>query len=110
MLWRSDLRIATLPEEYNLMGLRALNIMSSDTAAPRLIHSPRLHATFRKGKGGIDGLDDLLGKRAAAQVSRLVRSDPTLGGDAARVRPMIRRGAMELLSFPLGLVRGRFER
>ena len=110
VLWNGDLRIATLPEEYNLMGLRALNILSSDSTAPRLIHSPRLHAVFRKGKAPVDTLSDLLGGPAAEQVARLVASDPTLGGDGARVRPLIRRGVMEVLSRPLGLIRGRFER
>ncbi len=110
VLWNSALRIATLPEEYNLMGLRAINILSSDCTAPRLIHSPRLHAVFRRGKAPVDGLAGLLGRKAAAQVARLVASDPTLGGSGARVRPLIRRGAMNLLSWPLGLVRGRFER
>ena len=110
VLWTGELRIATLPEEYNLMGLRALNVLSSDCAAPRLIHSPRLHAVFRKGRAQVDTLSDLLGRPAAAQVARLVASDPTLGGDGARVRPLIRHGVMEILSRPLGLVRGRFER
>lgn len=110
LLWQSDLRIATLPEEYNFMGLRGLNVMSSDTAAPRLVHSPRLHAAFRKGKGDVGSLDGLLGRVGAAQLARLVAADPTLGGNGARVRPMIRRGAMNLLSYPLGLIRGRFER
>ena len=110
VLWTGNLRIATLPEEYNLMGLRALNILSSDCTAPRLIHSPRLHATFRKRKAPIDTLSDLLGRTAAEQVARLVASDPTLGGDGMRVRPLIRRGVMEILSRPLGLVRGRFQR
>ena len=110
LLWRSDLRIATLPEEYNFMGLRGLNVLSSDNAAPRLIHAPRLHATFRKGKAPVGGLADLLGRAGAAQLARLVANDPTLGGPGARVAPMIRRGAMALLSRPLGLIRGRFER
>ena len=110
VLWTGNLRIATLPEEYNLMGLRAVNILSSDCTAPRLIHSPRLHATFRKRKAPIETLSDLLGRTAAEQVTRLVASDPTLGGDGARVRPLIRRGIMEILSRPLGLVRGRFQR
>ena len=109
-LWESDLRIATLPEEYNLMGLRALNVMSSDTAAPRVIHSPRLHATFRRNRAAVRTLSDLLGPRAAAQVGRLVASDLTLGGDGRRVRPLIRRGAMDAVSYAAGLIRGRFER
>lgn len=110
VLWTGGMRIATLPEEYNLMGLRALNVLSSDCTAPRLIHSPRLHAVFRKGRAPVDTLGDLLGRNAAAQVTRLVAADPTLGGSGVRVRPLIRRGLMELLSRPLGLVRGRFER
>jgi hypothetical protein len=110
LLWRSDLRIATLPEEYNLMGLRSLNVMSSHGTAPRLIHSPRLHAAFRKGKRPIGTLSDLLGPTAATQVKRLIASDATLGGDGRPVAPLIRRGAMALLSRPLGLIRGRFER
>lgn len=108
VLWTGDLRIATLPEEYNLMGLRVLNILSSDCTAPRLLHAPRLHAVFRKNRAPVGTLDDLLGHSAAAQVARLVAADPTLGGDGRRVRPLIRRGAMEVVSRVFGLVRGRF--
>ncbi len=110
LLFQSDLRIATLPEEYNLMGLRALNIMSSDTTAPRILHSPRLHGNIDKGRSEITDLRELVGRPAADQINRLVKNDPTLGGSGARVRPLIRRGLMELLSIPLGLVRGRFRK
>jgi len=110
LLYLSDLRIATLPEEYNLMGLRALNILSSDCASPRILHSPRLHASFRKNLTEVSDLSDLIGSKGVGQLERLKNSDVTLGGSGARVRPLIRQGMMEVLSIPLGLIRGRFKR
>ena len=110
LLFFSDLRIATLPEEYNLMGLRSLNILSSECVSPRILHSPRLHATFRKGKRSVDSIDQLVGQRAAQQLVRLAKSDVTLNGDGSKVRPLIRQGFMDVFSLAFGLVRGRFER
>ncbi|MEL6677539.1 MAG: hypothetical protein AAFQ51_02465 [Pseudomonadota bacterium] len=67
-LWLSDLRVATLPPEYNLMNLRLMYAFFPKTAMARLIHSPRLHWHVKPSKGlkrlrrrRITGLRQLLG-------------------------------------------------
>ncbi|MEL6125772.1 MAG: putative nucleotide-diphospho-sugar transferase [Pseudomonadota bacterium] len=67
-IWLSDLRIATLPPEYNLMNLRLMYAFFPKTAMARLIHSPRLHwhvkpTSFLKGlrRRRIRSLRGLLG-------------------------------------------------
>ena len=108
LLYDSDLRIATLPEEYNLMNLRAMNILSGYTTAPRILHSPRLHAAFRKGKGAVATPQDLLGAAGAAQLKRLIAVDRTLGGTPKKVAPLFQRGLLGQLHARTGLIRGRF--
>ncbi|QFU07849.1 Nucleotide-diphospho-sugar transferase [Rhodobacteraceae bacterium THAF1] len=108
LLFDSDLRIATLPEEYNLMGLRSLNVMSDHTTAPRILHSPRLHASFRKNKAPVASARDLLGPAGAAQLTRLIAADRTLGGTPRGVRPLFERGLLGFLHARTSLIRGRF--
>ena len=110
LLYKSALRVATLPEEYNFMGLRGLNVLSSYSAAPRVIHSPRLHASFKKGKRAVTGLEDVLGAAAAKQLQRLVEADPTLGGHGGYVAPLMRRGGRDAIAWAQGLIRGRFSK
>lgn len=108
LLYASDLRIATLPPEYNLMGLRELNTMSGHTTAPRILHSPRLHATFKKGKAPVRTPRDLLGGPAAKQLEALIAADRTLGGTPRKLRPLFEQGVLGFLHARLRLVRGRF--
>jgi hypothetical protein len=72
-LWRSDLRLAILPEEYNLMAYRQTLMWTDARAAPRVIHSPRL-----KTVPGPD-LAPLTGGRIARHVGALLAADRTLG-------------------------------
>lgn len=108
LVYASDLRVATLPPEYNLMGLRALNTMSGFTTAPRILHSPRLHATFKKGKTPVRTPRDLLGAPAARQLEALIAADRTLGGTPRKLRPLFEQGLLGFLHARLRLVRGRF--
>ena len=48
LLWDSDLRIATLPEEYNLLWIQGLRDWTTDFAAPRIIHSPNFHRDYAR--------------------------------------------------------------
>lgn len=108
LVYASDLQVATLPPEYNLMGLRELNTMSGHTTAPRILHSPRLHATFKKGKAPVRTPRDLLGGPAAKQLEALIAADRTLGGTPRKLRPLFEQGVLGFLHARLRLVRGRF--
>ena len=41
LLWESDLRIATLPPEYNFMHYQQLHVWSRKQSAPRILHNGR---------------------------------------------------------------------
>ncbi|WP_170133848.1 putative nucleotide-diphospho-sugar transferase [Palleronia aestuarii] len=43
LLWKSDLRLAVLPQEYNLMHMPYLTAGNEKMMAPRLLHLPHLH-------------------------------------------------------------------
>lgn len=47
LLWHSDIKVGTLPPEYNLMQFEVLYVWAENVhSAPRIIHSPRLHYHF----------------------------------------------------------------
>ena len=48
LLWESDLRIATLPEEYNLLLISDIGRWTTDFPAPRIIHSPNFHRDYER--------------------------------------------------------------
>ncbi|MGB0498351.1 MAG: putative nucleotide-diphospho-sugar transferase [Rubricella sp.] len=72
VLWQSDLRIATLPQEYNLFQLNLIDAFSRMNASPKIIHSFRLHQHLR-GHDRIETLEQLLGPRRFAKLQTLVR-------------------------------------
>ena len=72
-LWRSDLRLAILPEEYNLMAYRQTLMWTDARAAPRILHSPRLKAVRSQA------IDPLTGGRIARHIRALLAADRTLG-------------------------------
>jgi lipopolysaccharide biosynthesis glycosyltransferase len=43
LLWKSDLRIATLPPEYNLRFKKYLKIWEGDEAQPKILHFKEFH-------------------------------------------------------------------
>ena len=71
-LWRSELRILILPEEYNLMAYRTTLMWSGARAAPRVIHSPRL-----KDNPSVE-IVPLTGGAIARHVRALLAGDRTL--------------------------------
>ena len=71
-LWRSDLRLLVLPEEYNLMAYRQTLMWTDRRAAPRVIHSPRL-----KANPSVE-IDPLTGSAIARHVRALLAADRTL--------------------------------
>jgi hypothetical protein len=72
LLWESDLRIATLPPEYNLMDLSGVLIMKTSTLAPRIIHHYRIH----RSSGPVPvSVEDMLGRATAVAIRGMVADD-----------------------------------
>ena len=84
LLWDSDLRIATLPPEYNLMRFKGLYLWRTHHSAPRIIHSPQLHKHFTKNKSRVDSVEDLLGPVLASKLPILLAADRSLARMAGR--------------------------
>jgi hypothetical protein len=85
ILWESELRLATLPEEYNLIYFDTLSRWSTVRAAPRIIHSRFFHLHFTgTRKSPITTLDELLGPAAAARLPELLAADRDLAAKAGR--------------------------
>ena len=70
-LWRSDLRLLVLPEEYNLMAYRQTLMWTDARAAPRVIHSPRM-----KANPSVE-IDPLTGGAIARHIRALLAADRT---------------------------------
>ncbi|NBB81740.1 MAG: hypothetical protein GVY36_20270 [Verrucomicrobia bacterium] len=85
LVWDSDLRIATLPSEYNLMRFKDLHLWRTHHAAPRIIHSPQFHKHFTKNKKKrLGSLEDLLGPVTASKLPLLISADRSLARMAGR--------------------------
>ena len=99
-LWRSELQILILPEEYNLMAYRATLMWTDARAAPRVIHSPRL-----KDNPSVE-IDPLTGGAVARHVRALLAADRTLAQGPRRrlLAPMDRTpgGALRRLTEAAG--------
>ena len=84
LVWDSDLRVATLPHEYNLMRFKGLYLWRTHHSAPRIIHSPQLHKHFTKTKTRVDTVEDLLGPVIASKLPILLSADRSLARMAGR--------------------------
>jgi hypothetical protein len=84
LLWDSDLRVATLPREYNLMRYTRLRHWLIRDGAPRVIHSRRLHKHFTNDKARIDDVEDLVGPVIASKLPVLISADKSLARMAGR--------------------------
>lgn len=104
LLWDSDLRIATLPPEYNLMNLDLLRGKPLDRyhAAPRLIHNPHFHLHHAAFADSPDPATDSLGLWQGARLAILLREDTTL--PANRDRPPGRASRLERLGHPVRML------
>ena len=91
LLWESDLRIATLPEEYNLLMIQSLRHWTTEYAAPRVIHSPHFHRDYERYKAARDPAAERMGAVAAAKLPTLLAADRGLarmrGTSAQELRP-----------------------
>lgn len=77
VLWESDLRIATLPEEYNLMKYDAVARWTELQCAPRIIHHRSLNRRDNEN-ARFDKLEDCIGKPLANQIEKLLKADRQL--------------------------------
>lgn len=84
LLWLSDLRIATLPPEYNLLDLGAVRRWDRFRPAPRLIHHYRFHKHFTGRRREVATVDDLLGPMTAARLPMILAADRNLARMAGR--------------------------
>ncbi len=75
-LWASDLRLAILPEEYNLMAWRHAMLWSDRYAAPRIVHNSAF------SRLGAAPLDALTGRRLARHMRALIAADRALNPGA----------------------------
>ncbi len=79
ILWEeTDLRVATLPDNYNLMNWPQLKALSGVHAAPRIIHSARFHKHFTvkdRPPPKVSTVDELVGAMIAER-SRADRRRP----------------------------------
>jgi Nucleotide-diphospho-sugar transferase len=95
LLWASELRIATLPEEYNLLAISAVRGWTTDFAAPRVIHSPHFHHDFDRYARAKDPAGERLGLVGAARLPLLIAADRGLarmrGGAPREPGPAERR-------------------
>lgn len=84
LVWDSDLRIATLPPEYNLMRFKDLHLWRTHHSAPRIIHSPQFHKHFTKRKTRVSTVEDLLGPMLTSRLKVLLAADKSLARMAER--------------------------
>jgi Nucleotide-diphospho-sugar transferase len=84
LLWESDLRIATLPPEYNLMDFAEIATWGALRTAPRVLHHYKLHKHFTGRRQEVTRLVDLVGPRAAARLPVLLAADRPLARISGR--------------------------
>lgn len=85
-LYDSDLRIATLPPEYNLMDISQLATWTSQAAAPRVIHHYLLHMHIGGNWPQIESVEQLLGGRLFRHIGKLNAADKLLTPDATSAK------------------------
>lgn len=81
LLFDSDLKICTLPAEYNLFDINQLRIWNAMDTAPRVLHHYYLHAHIKAGRPQVKSVKALLGKPLSAHVQRLISADKYLFPD-----------------------------
>ena len=95
LLFDSDLRLAILPPEYNLMQVRQTETQSHKDTAPRILHLTRLHAHARGRERPVTRADQAMGPVLWWNMQRMIANDRTLGGRPdRRFRPLADRGVL----------------
>ena len=80
VLWDSNLRIATLPPEYNMMNTDLIRAKPLDDyhTAPRVIHNPHFYQHYDDFKNSPDPVTDTIGLRMGARLQILRARDHTM--------------------------------
>ncbi len=93
ILWAGDLRIATLPPEYNLMDIDLLRAWSPKKAAPRIVHQPKFHEEFDRFDKAPDPVAERIGRWSGARVPEMLAADRDLARRAGREPVLPETGA-----------------
>ena len=80
MLWESDLRIATLPPEYNFMHYQQLQVWSRKQSAPRILHNGRFRT--KGNRHVVRSVAELLGPGLTRKLRRVMGSDAEIRNEA----------------------------
>ena len=107
LLWDSDLRIATLPEEYNLLWITGVRDWTTDWAAPRILHSPSFHRDYDRYARAADPAAERLGLVGAAKLPMLLAADRGLARLHGAVPQPIPPGSRAWLGRALAGLPGR---
>lgn len=78
LVYESDIRIATLPPEYNLVSITLARSWDSKNTAPRIFHHWMLQKTDENGNFLINSVEELLGKKFSNHMRRLKIADHTI--------------------------------
>jgi Nucleotide-diphospho-sugar transferase len=84
LLWSSDLRIATLPPEYNMMDMSSVLRLSKASLAPRVIHHYAL--VNSRGRPPANSVEELLGTGFGRGIEFMRQRDHYLSGPSAERR------------------------
>lgn len=118
LLYRSDLRILTLPEVFNLLEYSNIRHWDQFALAPRVIHSPEFHNNFDRFSEVEDPVAELLGLRLSWKRQLLHGRDLSLAKAEnreprwwGRLEPLKRaafltRGSLKRLPAQIGRVLG----
>ena len=79
MLFDSDLRIATLPVQYNVIDPDLIRSYDSRTMAPRVLHSSLLREGYKRTTSRAQTPEDLYGAPFMAFLHAWQEADGTLG-------------------------------
>lgn len=82
LLYENDYNFGILPPEYNLMMLENIQVWTSRTNAPRVLHCPALH--YRNDPGDPEKpfeYDEILPSELITHLKQLIASDFSLGGN-----------------------------
>ncbi len=93
LLYLSDLRVAILPPEYNLMQYRWIEPLTRKDTAPRILHLLRFNGHIKHTDKRITRPQDAIGPVHWHHVQRMLAADRTLDGTwDPRLRPLADKG------------------
>ena len=81
LLFNGNLRIATLPPEYNLFRMSHLDFLDQTLGAPRMLHVQALHDRPPGDPEKPFDVVETIGEERARHLSALIAAEPALGGD-----------------------------